>query len=31
MRIRDIIIDTLTLIALIGTIYGLGIIAWAVQ
>ena len=31
MRIRDIIIDTLTLVALIATIYGLGLIAWAVQ
>ena len=31
MRIRDIIIDALTLVALVGTIYGLGLIAWAVQ
>jgi|DEB0MinimDraft_10_1074344.scaffolds.fasta_scaffold207565_2 hypothetical protein len=31
MRIKDIIIDTLTLVALVGTIYGLGLIAWAVQ
>jgi len=31
MRIRDIIIDALTLILLIGTIYGLGLIAWAMQ
>ena len=31
MRIRDIIIDTLTLVALVGTIYALGLIAWAVQ
>jgi len=31
MRIRDIIIDALTLIGIVGTIYGLGLIAWAVQ
>ena len=31
MRIRDIIIDALTLVALVGTIYGLGLIAWATQ
>jgi hypothetical protein len=30
MRIRDIIIDTITLILLIATIYGTGLIAWAV-
>jgi hypothetical protein len=31
MRIRDIIIDTITLVLLIGTIYGIGLIAWAAQ
>ena len=31
MRIRDIIIDALTLVALVGTIYGLALIAWATQ
>ena len=29
MRIRDIIIDTITLALLIGTIYGGSIILWA--
>jgi hypothetical protein len=31
MRIRDIIIDTITLVLLIGTIYGISLIAWAAQ
>ena len=31
MRIRDIIIDTITLLALVATIYGIGLIAWAAQ
>ena len=26
---KDIIIDTITLVLLIGTIYGIGLIAWA--
>ena len=28
---KDIIIDTITLVLLIGTIYGIGLIAWAAQ
>ena len=31
MRIRDFIIDTITLLALVATIYGIGLIAWAMQ
>ena len=31
MRIRDIIIDTLALVLLIGTIYGIVLIAWAAR
>lgn len=31
MRIRDIIIDTITLLALVATIYGGAIIMWAMR